>query len=1050
MPETPGPPQAPSGIPLARVVAVVSQAGGQEKVGAGYLVGDRLVLTAAHCAWNKITGRPLPRLRVVQAESGEASRKVRVIAAAPKIDVAVLQLDDVALGAGLPAPVWVRVPRTHTGRLHDCEAVGYPLFQRDPAKRVRGHTELHGWINRTDLHETGRLLLQEPSLSWVGRPAAAPGEQPVDTAWDGLSGAVVFHNGHALGVIVERHPRQGSAVQAIAFDEIRRRAETDPAARKVVDALGLPEVDQLPIAGHLAGTVTRPLAGTQLRDELRGYLDRLEQQQHRRLPGYLPANFNLSLLSQRVRARPGVRVDPGAPASGRPADVYAPAGAFEGSDQRDATAPDDKVGEWADVAQQHARIVALAHPGMGKSWLVRTETARLAQQARNGLEAGDPVEQLPIPFALRVDELASLLDQNGRSSGAARLAAAVTQDATRRHELSARLAVWLTQQLRTGPAALLLDALDEATEQQVAAVRGPLADWCDHNPAGRLLLTSRLAGYLGQSVLSVPVTEVELLPFTPDQVRQYVSAWPLLDDAGRAALLARLDRPDTAGLAQVPLLLALLCRLAENPADPLPTRRGDLYERLLRGFLTAEQRTDADQRLPRDREDTDRLLSVLGGVAYHFADLPAGWTDRLSTDELVTAIEASTRATALGMDARAVLTRLSTEAGVLVPAGDPTGGRNPPYLFLHRTFQEYLAARQLATLSPQVRTEAVERHLWFDPDWEQVLPLLVGALDDPRRLLQHLLHQPDDAFCRGLLLAAAAVPELSVPAAELAGDEIAEVGARLLELLSSVSSKLRHDAWTALRDLGQAMPVRTLQQVLGWLDHPKPEVRAEAARAVAKNPGLEVTSALLTRLDDPNREVRLATMGALAGRPGPEVAAGLLSRLDDPDRDVRWAARTGRPDREVTAALLSRLDDPAHGTPWTVLEALVGRPGPEITAGMLSRLDDPAHGTPWTVLEALAGRPDPEVTAALLTSLDDPDHGVRKAAAEVCLQRRWRTQEALAVLASAPILSPEGLDAAVTIASTAATSAWWTLHVTERRALRRKLADLTRRTLKPA
>ncbi|MGH3814167.1 MAG: hypothetical protein ACRDUV_17250, partial [Pseudonocardiaceae bacterium] len=62
-----------------------------------------------------------------------------------------------------------------------------------------------------------------------------------------------------LGVVVEHHPRQGSAaVQVVAFDFVRQQAETDEAAQRVADEVGLPPLDGLPWA---AAQPVEPLAG---------------------------------------------------------------------------------------------------------------------------------------------------------------------------------------------------------------------------------------------------------------------------------------------------------------------------------------------------------------------------------------------------------------------------------------------------------------------------------------------------------------------------------------------------------------------------------------------------------------------------------------------------------------------------------------------------------------------------------------------------------------------------------------------------------------------
>jgi hypothetical protein len=105
-----------------------------------------------------------------------------------------------------------------------------------------------------------------------------------------------------------------------------------------------------------------------------------------------------------------------------------------------------------------------------------------------------------------------------------------------------------------------------------------------------------------------------------------------------------------------------------------------------------------------------------------------------------------------------VLLRRCEQAGVLVPAGNPSIG-GQAYMFLHRTIAEYLTARHLAGLPPARRMQAVADHQWFEPDWAEVIPMLGGLLAtcEPAgaaALLTHFLSQwPDPlhwAFCMAI------------------------------------------------------------------------------------------------------------------------------------------------------------------------------------------------------------------------------------------------------------------------------------------------------------
>src|SRR5271169_5740325 len=140
-----------SSVRVDRVVAVVAALrDGREQLGSGYLVTGRLVLTAEHCTRDKETGESAARLRVVRA-SDSAEAQVADVAPDHRLDVAVLQLaDDAPWDPGLPSTAFARVDQSHSGVLNDCTGIGFPLFQRDPARRTRHTSEFHGTIYQTD------------------------------------------------------------------------------------------------------------------------------------------------------------------------------------------------------------------------------------------------------------------------------------------------------------------------------------------------------------------------------------------------------------------------------------------------------------------------------------------------------------------------------------------------------------------------------------------------------------------------------------------------------------------------------------------------------------------------------------------------------------------------------------------------------------------------------------------------------------------------------------------------------------------------------------
>lgn len=247
------------GLSLDRVVAVVvALDDGTERVSSGYLVSAGRVLTAEHATRHRdptanvtVTG-----LHVVQVATGQRAEVDRAsIVADAGLDVAVLDVRD-ALGwpvrDATPVAVWA-VERGEPGLLADCVVIGLPRFAYDPGRGLHGHAELHAGINQTDGRETGHLLMRDPTLHGVHDPDDAS-----RSGWNGLSGALVFYQGRALGVVVAHHPPEGdNAVSLIGFERIVTNGQ-------LRDLLGLDLADALPVAAPTSGAaaVVRPvLAG---------------------------------------------------------------------------------------------------------------------------------------------------------------------------------------------------------------------------------------------------------------------------------------------------------------------------------------------------------------------------------------------------------------------------------------------------------------------------------------------------------------------------------------------------------------------------------------------------------------------------------------------------------------------------------------------------------------------------------------------------------------------------------------------------------------------
>ncbi len=270
------------GIPSDRVVAVLADLqNGRTQIGSGYLVAGRRVLTAYHCIVDAATGQPAASLRVVRLSDG---RDGRVVVVAYARDAAVLEVRDSAWSPVVLEPVqFGRVDRQRSMELRDCQAVGFPAWQIDPKDHSRNVAELHGTIRATEGMESGYLVMRDTDLADVTAPPSARDHDLQDSPWGGLSGALVFCQGLALGVIVEHHPRKGrSALRILPVDQLTRTApglesglseedrfvgasaDTEPDVYAVAAALALPLVNEMPLTGEydLPVNVTPAADGT--------------------------------------------------------------------------------------------------------------------------------------------------------------------------------------------------------------------------------------------------------------------------------------------------------------------------------------------------------------------------------------------------------------------------------------------------------------------------------------------------------------------------------------------------------------------------------------------------------------------------------------------------------------------------------------------------------------------------------------------------------------------------------------------------------------------
>jgi WD40 repeat protein len=176
----------------------------------GLLVGDRLVLTAAHAL------TPDGSVTVRGVDKVERSA-VLLLHGDARADLALLELAEP--WPGRPPLRFGAVDRDAAGLVRGCRAIGYPRFQEiltPQGRTFRDTAQLDGDIPTGDQRVSGLLTLRVTSTP---RPLPPHEEALGRSQWSGVSGTVVVTGPEGaeivLGVVTEHQPRAGESALTV-------------------------------------------------------------------------------------------------------------------------------------------------------------------------------------------------------------------------------------------------------------------------------------------------------------------------------------------------------------------------------------------------------------------------------------------------------------------------------------------------------------------------------------------------------------------------------------------------------------------------------------------------------------------------------------------------------------------------------------------------------------------------------------------------------------------------------------------------------------------
>ncbi|MFD7668046.1 NACHT domain-containing protein [Streptomyces sp. NPDC059788] len=444
---------------------------------------------------------------------------------------------------------------------------------------------------------------------------------------------------------------------------------------------------------------------------------------------------------------------------------------------------------------------------------------------------------------------------------------------------------WVERQLAGGGALLLIDGVDELLERERRAVREWLRKLLGQYDKVRVVVTSRPAAAGVDWLRQVGFAALHLDRMSPPDLAAFVRQWHLavrelgdelpcaVDDLPRyeQSLLTSLkDRAHLQSLAGTPLLAAMLCAMHLNRGRQLPRDRMELYRNALH---TLVHDRDADRNVPSAVDSKLSLrdkLVILRDLAWRLSD-----NNRSEIDLERAAVYVSAQLRAMRHldipDGTQVLEQLRHRSGIL---RSPAKGRMD---FVHRTFQEYLAANEAAE-EDRIGNLVGRAHLDL---WRETIIMAAGHANSRQReeLLGGILDRAEEEprHARTLRLLAAACQETlpSVP------DGLAD---RLDKAVTKLLPARRRTDPPALAAVGASL-LRWMPRSLGHLTENAAERTVETVALIGGEESLEL---LAGYVGDERQGVVDGLINAWDYFDAGTYADRVLSRLPLEETDVRF------------------------------------------------------------------------------------------------------------------------------------------------------------------
>lgn len=423
------------------------------------------------------------------------------------------------------------------------------------------------------------------------------------------------------------------------------------------------------------------------------------------------------------------------------------------------------------AALAHDRLVVVGDPGSGKTTFLRRLAFALCQtQLGDVPQAAEErlgIRDRTFPIFLRLEALARHMARTKHRatppSGDNAAWLPHFLGATSRANSCSLDAAYFQRHLEDGLCTILLDGLDEAPDRTARERLARLIVSIARAYEGcRVVVTSRPAAYTGDVVLP-GFEQARIDPLDDEAVSRFLSRWSAAvrpqnaraaEAHARELLGAVRARTAIRKMARSPVMLTALAVVHWNERR-LPEQRPELYNSVITWLSRSREQRQG-------RATAERCVVLLQELALAMHDDPEGRKTqvprRWAAEKLAPDMGGEPVTREAVAKAEVFLGEEEVDSGIIV-------GRGNDLTFWHLTFQEYLAAKAIAS-----RLEDEQRKILFGvpgrlytPDWREVVLLLAGTLHEQGRakvdgLVRAILDGlgpsaglPDKARCAGLL-----------------------------------------------------------------------------------------------------------------------------------------------------------------------------------------------------------------------------------------------------------------------------------------------------------